>query len=219
MTQILLALVSKLSLSNFIVFFKKYNRILAVFIILIFAAFFVYQHNTIKKQKQELNRIQNNIEAYQSIINNDKEDKRVLQLNLNEYKQINDSLLNRVKEIQKKLKIKDKDLKSISDVEQTIKVDTTVIVKNYDFNVVIKPNELTTILISRKDSLLSNKIEINNSLKIFLETKKIYKRNYKNFISRLLHFDFKKKYAYKYTINNSNDIINVTDARVIDITK
>jgi hypothetical protein len=37
--------------------------------------------------------------------------------------------------------------------------------------------------------------------------------------TRFFHFDFKKDIHRKYTINNSNKLIKVTDTRIIEISK
>ena len=45
-----------------------------------------------------------------------------------------------------------------------IKIDTTIIVNKKDsFDVVIKPNDLTSIYISKKDSMLNAKVDISNT--------------------------------------------------------
>jgi hypothetical protein len=90
-----------------------------------------------------------------------------------------------------------------------IKHDTTVIVNDKDFDVVIKPNELTTIEIIKKDSLLNHKLDIQNDQALFITSKKVYRKEYKNWFRRLLHFDFKKRLVYEYQINNTNDLIRV----------
>ena len=47
--------------------------------------------------------------------------------------------------------------------KQEIKHDTTFIVKSNDFELVIKPNSLTSIIINKQDSLLTHKLDIKNT--------------------------------------------------------
>ena len=49
------------------------------------------------------------------------------------------------------------------------------------------------------------------------ETEKEFRNKYKNWFTRLLHFDFKKKDNIEYQIHNSNDLIEITDSRMIEI--
>jgi hypothetical protein len=119
--------------------------------------------------------------------------------------------------VQKKLKIKDKEVNTVQLTNTVVEHDTTVVVKDNDFDVVIKPNELTSIQITKQDTLLIHKIEIENAQTVFLINKKEYKRKYSNWFKRLLHLDFKKKTVYEYQIDNSNDLITVKDSRLIEL--
>lgn len=201
-------------ISKVISLFTKYSKLLAVIIIMIFSAIFCFQNNELKKRQTEINRLQNNIEYYQ---NQNTEQRNILILTQKEFKETNDSLINSIKEIQKKLKIKDKELKQAQQVQQVIKYDTTLLVKDKDFCTEIKPNESTSIFIKKQDSLLTAKLDIRNTQTLLIQNKKIYKRKYKNWFTRLLHFDFKKKYISDYQIHNSNDLITIEDTKLIEI--
>jgi hypothetical protein len=98
-------------------------------------------------------------------------------------------------------------------------VKTVIKEKLIDFNEELKLNDLTTIIVSRKDSILTAKIDIKNQQIIFIEDKKEYKRSYKNWLLRFFHFDFKKIHTKKYQIVNSNPLIKVTDTRIIELPK
>ena len=89
--------------------------------------------------------------------------------------------------------------------------------KLIDFNKELKLNDLTTIIVSRKDSILTAKIDIKNQQTIFVTENKEYKNTYKNWLVRFFHFDFKKIHIKNYQIVNSNPLIKVTDTRVIEI--
>jgi hypothetical protein len=81
----------------------------------------------------------------------------------------------------------------------------------------IKPNNLTSIIINKRDTLLTHSIDIRNTQSLFIHTKKEYKRNYKNWFIRFLHFDWKKINTTRYLIDNSNKLINNTDTRIVYI--
>lgn len=217
--KILLSLL-KIDVSNIISFVKKYNKLIAVFIVMIFTAIFVWQRNQLQMKDRELARVTNNYEYYSNLANKESNKNRILQFTLNEFQQNNDSLINEIKITQKKLKIKDKDLKQTQIQQQVIKIDTTIIVNKKDsFDVVIKPNDLTSIHISKKDSMLNAKVDISNTQILYVMNKKEYRNKYRNWFSRLLHFDFKKDINYKYQIHNSNDLIRIESTRIIEITK
>ena len=199
--------------------FKKYYKIIAVIVISILTAILFYQHDQLQKKNLEIDRVTNNYEFYMKQTAESIQQNQVLQLTLNEYKETKDSLIQKIKATQKKLKIKEKELSQVQIQEQEIVHDTTVVVKSNDFEVEIKPNSLTSIIISRKDTLLKHRLDIRNSQTVFVGQKKIYKRQYKNWFQRLLHFDFKKKTIYKYQIDNSNKLIKIENTRIVELSK
>ncbi len=199
--------------------FKKYYKIIAVIVITILTAILFYQHDQLQKKNLEIDRVTNNYEFYMKQTAESIQQNQVLQLTLNEYKETKDSLIQKIKATQKKLKIKEKELSQVQIQEQEIVHDTTVVVKSNDFEVEIKPNSLTSIIISRKDTLLKHRLDIRNSQTVFVGQKKIYKRQYKNWFQRLLHFDFKKKTIYKYQIDNSNKLIKIENTRIVELSK
>lgn len=206
-------------ITNLINWFSKNNKLLAAIIITIFSAIFVFQHNQLNNKQKEIDRLYNNCLYYQSISDSTIQNNRVLQLTLDDMSNSNDSLVKEIELQRKQLNIKKKEVQQATIQSQTINVDTTIIVHNDDFTIDIKPNELTSILISRKDSILSAKLEINNSQTIFITQKKEYKRKYKNWLTRLIHLDFKKINSRQYQIVNSNDLIKTKDVRIIEINK
>ena len=206
-------------ITNLINWFSKNNKLLAVIIITIFSAIFVFQHNQLNSKQKEIDRLYNNCLYYQSISDSTIQNNRILQLTLDDMSSSNDSLVKEIELQRKQLNIKKKEVQQATIQSQTINVDTTIIVHNDDFTIDIKPNELTSILISRKDSILSAKLEINNSQTIFITQKKEYKRKYKNWLTRLIHLDFKKINSRQYQIVNSNDLIKTKDVRIIEINK
>lgn len=161
--------------------------------------------------------VQNNYEYYMNKSSNVEEQNRVLQLTVNDYKETNDSLIQEIKTTQKKLKIKDKELQQTQLQKQEIKHDTTVVVKDINFTLEIKPNSLTSIIINKQDSLLTHKLSIKNVQTLFVTNKRVYRNTYKNWFVRLINFDFKKKNDFRYQIHNSNDLIEITDSRMIEL--
>lgn len=195
----------------------KYNRLIAVIIIMIFSAIFVLQYKQLTNKNKEIERLQNNCEYYQQQANEYLQNNKVLKLNIDEYKHSNDSLISQLRQQQKKLDIKDKEIKQAQVQEYSIKVDTTVIVNNCDFKQEIKPNRFTSIIINKTDSVLNLKLDIKNTQTLFIVNRKKYKRKYKNWFSRLLHLDFKKQTNTDYQIINNNDIIYSTKTNIIEI--
>ena len=204
--------------SNYINWFKRNFNTIAVIIIGIFTAIFVFQRNQLEKKNAEISRLDNNIIYYQQLNDSTQNNNRMLILTIDELKHSKDSVINDLNNTRKELKIKDKELQLASSQEQQIKLDTTIIVKENNFKQEIKPNNLTTLLIEKKDSILTAKLDIKNQQTLFISNKREYKNQYKNWFCRLFNFDFKKHNIYKYNIVNSNDLIKVTDTRVIQIT-
>ena len=184
---------------------------------MILAAFLFIQHKELKVTRDTLDKVQSNYEYYMNKSSNVEEWNRVLQLTIDDYKETNDSLINEIKTTQKKLKIKEKELQQTQLQKQEIKYDTTVIVKSNDFKLEIKPNNLTSIIINKKDSILTHQLNIQNQQTLFITNNRIYRNKYKNWFIRLLHFDWKKKDNITYQIHNSNDLIEITNTRMIEI--
>ena len=199
--------------------FAKNIKRIAVIIILVLTAITFLQYKQIKKQTQQIDRYSNNIEYYQQQLSDKFSENRTLQFTIDEYKTSVDSLIDNIKQTQKQLNIKDKQLRQAQLQHQAINIDTTVIVKDCDFIKEIKPNSLTSLIIIKKDSLLTAKIDIRNEQTLFLMSKREYRNQYKNWFRRLIHFDFKKKNVYKYQIHNSNPIIKIESSRIVEIQK
>lgn len=218
MIQILISLV-KNRIGNIINWFNRNYKIIAVTVIMMLTAFLFYQHKQLINKEKEIDRVTNNYLYYEQLATQQQDNNRVLQLTLDEFKETRDSLLQEVRATMKKLKIKEKELQQVQIQEQTVVHDTTIVVKTPDFKVEIKPNALTSIIIDRKDTLLTHHIDIRNTQCLFIESKREYKRTYKNWFSRLLHFDFKKRTTYKYQIDNSNDLIKIEDTRIVELSE
>lgn len=202
-------------LTTIIGWFQKNIKIMAVIIISILAAIIFYQGKQIKEKNREIDRVTNNTLFYQEQLSDKDEEIRTLNLSIDEFKNTNDSIIQNIVNIQEELKIKDKELKQAQSQNQEINIDTTIVVGDKDFEKEIKPNELTSLIIIKKDSILTAKINIQNTQTLFISNKREYKNQYKNWFRRLIHFDFKKKDVYKYQIHNSNPLIEVKETRLI----
>ena len=199
---------------------KSYLSKLAVIIIIGLTAFCFYQNKRIKVLDTELGQVTNNYEYYQSLTGKLKEQNRTLQLSIADLNNANDSLLQNALEVQKELKIKDKNLQQIQVINTQMKDTVTqIITKDVNFKEELKLNPLTTIIIERKDSILTAILDLRNSQILFVEEKKQYRNKYKNGFQRFLHFDWKKDRVRKYQIQNSNSLIKVTDTRVVEVTE
>lgn len=195
-----------------------------VLIIIAFSLLFINNirlQNKVNSLDKELTRSINNASTWENIANSNIDNNNTLELTIQEYKNSNDSLIKVINDQQEKLNIKDNQLYQITSTETIIR-DTIVEkipINDTDFTIELKPNQLTTITVSRKDSIFTHTMEILNRQDLFIYTKKVYRNQYKNFFQRLIHFDFKKDKINKYQIVNSNDLIKVIDTRVINISE
>lgn len=198
---------------------RKNFKVVAVGLISLLIATIFVQHNQLQKKDTEINRIASNIRTYQDIVSNNQNNNRTLQLTIEELNHSNDSLLLQLKQTQKELKIKDKNLTDAGVINTEIKDSVKTVIKKeaIDFKEELKLNPLTTIIVERKDSILTAKIDLKNQQTIFVEEKKEYLNQYKNGFIRFLHFDWKRIRTRKYTIKNSNPIIKVINTRVVEI--
>lgn len=172
----------------------------------------------LKDKQNEIDRLSNNIQAYEQLVTNKEQTNTVLQLTINELNNSKDSLIQEIQQTKKKLNVKNKNLVQAQVINTVIKDTVTkVITVDKNFNETLKINPLTTIKVSRTDSILTAKIDIQNQQILFIEEKKVYKNRYKNGWIRFWHFDWKKIRVRKYQIQNSNPLIRVTDTRIVEI--
>lgn len=201
--------------------FTKNFKVVAVSFIMLLAAISFYMHNQLEYKDKQINALQNNIEFYQSVSENERSRNIVLQTTVDELNQSKDSLLQQITKIQKQLDIKNKNLISTNVINTQIKDSIKTIIKpiDRDFIKELNLNQLTTIIVSRIDSTLSVKLDLQNQQILFVEDTKEYKKKYKNGFIRFLHLDWRKKHVRKYNIYNSNDLIKITDSRIVEIIK
>lgn len=172
----------------------------------------------LNKKNKEIDRLFNNVKAYEQLATDSKQLNTVLQLTVNELNNSKDSLIQQVQQAKKELKIKNKNLQQAQVINTVIRDTVTkVITINRDFDEELKINPLTTIKVTRTDSILTAKIDIQNQQILFIEEKKVYKNKYKNGWIRFWHFDWKKIRIKRYQIENSNPLIRVLETRIVEI--
>ena len=153
---------------------RKNFKVVAVGLISLLIATIFVQHNQLQKKDTEINRITSNVRTYQDIVSNNQNNNRTLQLTIEELNHSNDSLLLQLKQTQKELKIKDKNLTDASVINTEIKDSVKTVIKKeaIDFKEELKLNPLTTIIVERKDSILTAKIDLKNQQTILKYKKK-----------------------------------------------
>lgn len=181
----------------------------------------VYLKKKVDRLDNELGIAKSNIIQYENLVSQSKDNNRVLQLTIDDFRQSNDSLIQEIHKTKDLLKIKDKQLTQALSATTLLTDTITKVIpaKEKDFSVELKPNQLTTIKISRVDSILTCIPEIYNRQDLFVYKKKVWRNRRKNWFQRLIHFDFKKDLIENYQIINTNELIQVVDTRVINISK
>lgn len=186
-------------------------------------SFGIFYHNKANKLSEELKIANNNIEAYQDIVNDSQQASGILKLDMNKLKEYNDKLIQQIDSIRKQNKIKSKELqvaatqKQILDVNKSKGVggDIITIIKDSTYNDSIQYNNLTKIYYTIGKDSVNVRLKLDNTQYLYIYKHKEYK-NKKNFFQRLFTFDWKKKYVYKYKIHNTNDLLKEDSVRVIE---
>ena len=177
-----------------------------------------------KKLSEGLEMAQNNIEAYQGVINASQQANNVLKLDLTELQQYNDVLLHRIDSVMEERDIEKKNVSTAATQTQSVLVNKSkgvrgqVIVNNKDSILTdsIKYNDLTKVFYTISKDSIDIKLDIRNTQYLYVYKKREYK-NKKNFFQRLFTLDWKKVTKYKYEIVNTNDLIKEDSVRVIEI--
>lgn len=193
---------------------KLYYILFLIFIL--FSGIGIYKYKQYINTLNENKRLKNNIEFYENRANRHYDSNVVLQHTVAELKNSKDSLIQKINSLQKELKLKPKNIKTIVYTETVLR-DTLrdTISVDVNFRKVLKPNEQTAIEVIRQDSSLTVIPNIQNNQTLFIHN--TYQYKYKHWFSRLIHFNFSKTQTTKYTIKNSNDLIKINDSRVINM--
>ena len=179
-----------------------------------------YKQNEILSERLEA--AQNNIEAYQGIVNDSQQANNVLKLDIAELKDQNDKLLQNIDSVRKELDIKTKQVSAAATQTQHLSVigtkevhDIIEVLKDTIYTDSIKYNDLTTVHYSIGTDSICVKLDVENTQYLYIFNTREYK-NKKNFFKRLFTFDFKKVNKYKYQIVNTNELFDISDVRVIE---
>lgn len=183
-------------------------------------------HKQNKKLSERLETAFNNIEAYQGIVSNNEKDKLSLQLTIQDMQESKDSLLQQLDSVRAANKIKPSALTNAATQTQHVNVnggkgvqgDLTVILKDTTYTDSITYNPLTKVYYTIGKDTVDINIDLQNTQYLYTYKHKEYK-NKKSFIKRLFTLDFKKVVKSRYEIVNTNDLINTSDVRVIEIIK
>ena len=183
-------------------------------------------HNNNIKLSQELEMAQNNIEAYQGLLDSSQQANNVLMLDIKDLKNQNDVTLHKLDSVRDKLKIKPKIVKTAATQTQSIDViqskgvggNIISILKDTIYKDSMNYNDLTTVYYTIGKDSVSIGLKLQNDQYLYVYNTKEYK-NKKSFIKRLFTFDFKKITKTKYVIYNTNDLIKTDSVRVVEATK
>lgn len=188
------------------------------------AAWCINLQATNKKLSERLETAFNNIEAYQGLIANEQEQNQVLVLKIEDLQNSKDKLLTQLDSIRAANKIKPSALTAAATQTQTVsvnggkgvEVDLIEVLKDSTYSDSILYNPLTKVYYTIGKDTVNIGIDLQNTQYLYTYKQKEYK-NKKSFIKRLLTLDFKRVKRYKYTIVNTNELINTSDVRVIEI--
>lgn len=200
---------------------SKYYKMVAIGFIGILIATIFFMASQLKKKDVEIARVLNNERYYESLVSNTADKNRVLQLTVGDLHTSKDSLIQEVVKAKKKLKIKDKDLIQAQVINTEVKDTAKVVLQTgaIDFSQKLELNDLTTIIVSRKDSILQAVLDLKNQQILFINKEREYRNRYRNGFIRFFHFDWKKDETYKYQIVNSNSLIKVIGTRIVTVPK
>lgn len=178
-----------------------------------------YKQN--KKLSESLEMSQNNVEAYQELYNDSQQASNVLKLTVEQLQNSKDSVIQKLDNVRKELKIKPKQVKTAATQTQVINVIKSkgvkgdILVKDTIYTDSIQYNPLTTVHYTIGKDTVSIGLNVENTQYLYIYTTKEYK-NKKNFIKRLFTLDFKKVKKYKYKIVNTNDLLKNDDVRIVE---
>lgn len=205
----------------------KHKRIAIEAILTLAVALSLCYASVVKAQKdralQSLEMAQNNVVAYQGIINEQAESNRVLKLDITKLQHENDAVIHKLDSVMKKQKINAKNVSLAATQNQTIDVTGAVvglsleetIKKDTIYTDSLLYNELTKVIYCISRDSISIRLKVNNTQYLYVYKKRQYK-NKKNFFKRLFTFDWKKETVYKYDIINTNPLLTIKDVRIIE---
>ena len=183
--------------------------------------FGITTYKTNKKLSESLEMAQNNVEAYQELVNDSQQASNVLRLTVEQLQNSKDSVIQQLDSVRKELKIKPKQLRTAATQNQVINVIGSkgvrgdILVKDTIYTDSIKYNDLTNVYYTIGKDTVSIGLDIKNTQYLYVYKQREYK-NKKNFFKRLFTLDFKKVDKYKYKIINTNDLLKSEDVRIVE---
>lgn len=168
---------------------------------------------------------QNNIEAYEGIINDKIDENKVLRFTAQQLQNSNDSIVRELAEVMKKSKIKPTKVSTAATQTQEINVTTNreieegiiyINTPSKEYTDTIQFNDETIVSYSIAEDSVSIGLDISNTQYLYTFGKKEWK-NKKSLLKRIITLDFKKVLKYEYKIINSNDLIDMSNVRIIEI--
>lgn len=178
----------------------------------------------IASDKIELDRLNGNLDFYKNSLENSGRENNVLRLTIEELKQDTTILGKGIRDYQKELKIKDRELKNILYIKSQIKTETTSKIDSVEvqslkndiaLNKILSPNQFTEIAVSVRDSLLKVDLNVEDRLFVYHYQKKLWREP--NFWKRLFLFRWDKRVENKYNLKNENQLIHIVETRFITI--
>lgn len=169
---------------------------------------------------------QNNIEAYQGLLDSSQQANNVLRLDIKDLKNQNDIALHKLDSIRNKLKIKAKTVETAATQSQVLTVndskgvggDLTVILKDSTYTDSLLYNPLTKVYYTIGKDTVNIALDVQNEQYLYIYNDRQYKNPNKNFIQRLFTWDWKKVTKTKYNVYNTNDLIKTGDVRIVEAT-
>ena len=183
--------------------------------------FGITTYKTNKKLSESLEMAQNNVEAYQELVNDSQQASNVLRLTVEQLQNSKDSVIQQLDSVRKELKIKPKQLRTAATQNQVINVIGSkgvrgdILIKDTIYIDSIKYNDLTKVYYTIGKDTVSIGLDIKNTQYLYVYKQREYK-NKKNFFKRLFTLDFKKVDKYKYKIINTNDLLKSEDVRIVE---
>lgn len=206
------------------------NVLIKVLIVLLLGlmgmtAYYKYDRERLKDQVATL---ANNNYAYEQEMlgyqDSLKRDRGVYQLTLDQIKHSKDSVLIKLNETRKELKIKDKELKEMTSFVASMKTDTTINITNIindscEFNLVVTYNPQTVFSIANKkvngQDSLTHRAYVASGFKAYIYDRSDWREP--NFFKRLFLFKWKKDKTERSVLVPDNDKLKVTGFKVIKV--
>jgi hypothetical protein len=203
--------------------FKLILSLAGILTIVGFCYFGKASYDNYVSMKEKMYTAETNAEVYKNIMKRRIKDNYALTLNIDDLRDSNDKLIHELDSVRKSLKIKGNkpgDVLSVSTTNLTSNIDvkipdTVKLVDSINIDTTIYPNKDTKYTIKLKKRSLNCNLDINNSQYLYVYSTREYVEDYKGWLDRLIHLDYRKKDVTKYSIVNSNELIKVTDMRVI----